>query len=62
MKTEKMWIHFSSNRLLTLKYDVFVAVGCRGILTNLFNIYEGVIDESVNTCCKLKFVFLEKRL
>ena len=30
-----MWIHFSSNRLLTLKYDVFVAVGCRGILTSL---------------------------
>ena len=24
--------------------------------------YEGVIDESVNTCCKLKLVFLEKRL
>ena len=26
------------------------------------NIYEGVIDASVNTCCKLKLVFLEKRL
>ena len=26
------------------------------------NIYEGVIDASLNTCCKLKFVFLEKRL
>ena len=25
------------------------------------NIYEGVIDASVNTCCKLKLVFLEKR-
>ena len=28
----------------------------------LLNIYEGVIDASVNTCCKLKLVFLEKRL
>ena len=26
------------------------------------NIYEGVIDASVNTCCKLKLVFLEKCL
>ena len=26
------------------------------------NIYEGVIDESVYTCCKFKLVFLEKRL
>ena len=26
------------------------------------NIYEDVIDASVNTCCKLKIVFLEKRL
>ena len=26
------------------------------------NIYERVIDASVNTCCKLKLVFLEKRL
>ena len=25
------------------------------------NIYEGVIDASLNTCCKLKLVFLEKR-
>ena len=25
------------------------------------NIYEDVIDASVNTCCKLKLVFLEKR-
>ena len=25
------------------------------------NIYEGVIDASVNTCCKLNLVFLEKR-
>ena len=24
------------------------------------NIYEGAIDESVNTCCKLKLVFLKK--
>ena len=23
------------------------------------NIYEGVIDASMNTCCKLKLVFLE---
>ena len=28
----------------------------------LSNIYGGVIDESVNTCCKLRLVFLEKRL
>ena len=34
----------------------------RGILTPLPNIYEGVIDASMNTCCKLKLVFLEKRL
>ena len=27
----------------------------------LLNIYEGVIDASVNNCCKLKLVFLEKR-
>ena len=26
------------------------------------NIYEDVIDESVNTCFKLKLVFSEKRL
>ena len=26
------------------------------------NIYEDVIDASVNTCCNLKIVFLEKRL
>ena len=26
------------------------------------NIYEGVTDASVNTCCKLKLVSLEKRL
>ena len=26
------------------------------------NIYEDVIDASVNTCCKLKLVFSEKRL
>ena len=26
------------------------------------NIYEGVIDASVNACCKLKLAFLEKRL
>ena len=26
------------------------------------NIYEGMIDASVNTCCKHKLVFLEKRL
>ena len=26
------------------------------------NIYEGVIDASLITCCKLKLVFLEKRL
>ena len=25
-------------------------------------IYEGVIDASVNICCKLKLIFLEKRL
>ena len=31
-------------------------------LLKLPNIYEDVIDESVNTCCKLKIVFLEKRL
>ena len=28
----------------------------------LLHIYEGMIDASVNTCCKLKLVFLEKRL
>ena len=47
IKTEKMRIHFSC--------DVFVAVSCRGILYP--NIYEGVIDASVNTCCTLKLVF-----
>ena len=26
------------------------------------NIYEGVLDASVNICCKLKLLFLEKRL
>ena len=26
------------------------------------NIYEGVIDASVNACCKLKLLFSEKRL
>ena len=26
------------------------------------NIYEGVIDASVNACCKLKLLFLEKCL
>ena len=46
IETEKMWIHFSC--------EVFVAVGCRGI--------ECVIDVSVNTCCKLELVFLEKLL
>ena len=51
IETEKMWLHFSC--------DVFVAVGCRGKLPN---VYEGVIDASVNTCCELKLVFLEKRL
>ena len=29
---------------------------------NLPNIYEGVIDASVNTCRKLKLLFFEKRL
>ena len=28
----------------------------------LLKIYEGMIDASVNTFCKLKLVFLEKRL
>ena len=37
--------------------------GCRlSWHLNLPNIHEGVIDASVNTCCKLKFVFLEKCL
>ena len=31
-------------------------------LLKLSNIYEGVIDASVNTYCKLKIVFLGKRL
>ena len=31
-------------------------------LPNMSNIHEGVIDASVNTCCKLKLVFLEKCL
>ena len=30
-------------------------------LLKLPNIYEDVIDANVNTCCKLKIVFLEQR-
>ena len=51
IETEKMWLHFSC--------DVFVAVGCR---VKLPNVYEGVIDASVNTYCKVKLIFLQKRL
>ena len=45
-----------------------VVISCRGILNSLiirdhaFVSYEGVVDASVNTCCKLKLVVLEKRL
>ena len=35
--------------------------GCQ-LSCKLSNINEGVIDASVNACCKLKLVFLEKRL
>ena len=35
---------------------------CKFTILLLPNIYEGVIDASVNTCCKLKIVFLDKRL
>ena len=35
--------------------------GCQ-LSYKLPNINEGVIDTSVNACCKLKLVFLEKRL
>ena len=40
--------------------DVLVVVASLDL--KVPNIYEGVIDASVNTCCKLKLVFLEKRL
>ena len=46
--TEKMWINFSIRRFR----------GCQHSL--IFT--QNVTDASVNTCCKLKLVFLEKRL
>ena len=50
IKIEKMQSHFSSN--------AFTDISRRGI----FDIYEGKINVSLNTCCKLKLVFLEKCL
>ena len=41
--------------------DVFVVVSRRGIFKNSLIFTQDVTDVSVNTCCKLKLVFLEKR-
>ena len=54
IETEKMWIHFSC--------DVFVAVSCCVILNSLIFTKAWSMQACMNTCCKLKLVFLEKCL
>ena len=53
IETEEMGIPSSVRRFLRCQLSWHIT---------LPNIYEGVIDASVNTCRKLKLLFFEKRL
>ena len=56
IEIEKMWIHFSMRRFRGCTSAVVVC------FKNSLIVTQDVTDAGVNTFCKLKLVFLEKRL